>query len=70
MNPYPKKWTTEDELFFLARIGGWNNDRKTVDPSIRRYFLEKYLTSMANRVEWEDVNKNIIENYVTSELAK
>lgn len=78
MNPII--WTTDDELAFLKRTGGWRNNRKTVDPLVRLFFLEHYRDSMLTRTEWEKsnedksvvtrINKTIIENYIRTELIK
>lgn len=75
-------WTTDDEIGHLKKIGGWRNNRKMIDPVVRRVYLEQYQIAMKDRKVWESkgelegqvqfhtrINKEIIENYIKAELA-
>jgi hypothetical protein len=62
-----RKWTTQDEIDFLRRIGT-HRTGKNVLP--RRELLRKYRRSIAQRSYWGAVDRQLIENYLTLEIGK
>ncbi|MCZ7405027.1 MAG: hypothetical protein O8C67_08865 [Candidatus Methanoperedens sp.] len=61
--------TTELELQFLQRIGGW---RSGTMPSkiVRMYYLKGYLKGALLREDWGVVNRELMLEYVKRELGE
>lgn len=67
------KWTTSDEIKFLARLGMWREvcwaNKKIVplqnsDQARRLPFLFKYKTSMKLRKNWGDIDPKKLFSYL------
>jgi len=59
--------TTNDELVYIRQIGQFNTKQ---DKPSRRVMLQNYLKAMPLRVNWNGMDKDLIEVHARLELER
>ena len=63
------RWDTADEKTFIDGLGQWNSEA-VVHIAPRTMLLQRYLASMASRIEWLHVDAAQIRRHVLAALAE